>query len=104
MNTYWLKFTDGSVGFCEGRSEYDVVQIAEKLTGKTVDIEDKFRWQPAQSGSVKRVPYPVKNKPKGFEMIWQFDHPVTGKCPPFCGGNPECIGKTSCPQRYACCE
>ena len=36
MNTYWLTFTDGTSGNCQGQSEYDVKQIAEKLTGKTV--------------------------------------------------------------------
>lgn len=97
MQTYWLKFTDGSTGHCEGQSAYDAVRIAEHITGKTVDLgENKYR--PAKSDSVKIMPYPRA------PMIWQLDHPVFGKTPTFCHGGRECIGSSACPKRYSCTE
>lgn len=98
MQTYWLKFTDGSTGYCEGQSPYDVVQIAEKLTGKAVAIEPENKWKPEKSEAIKRNPYPTS------KMIWQFDHPVHGKCPSFCSGEAQCIGRGACPRNYACTE
>lgn len=92
MQSYWLKFTDGSEGCCQGQNEYDAKSIAEKLTGKTVgggqyrDIHAKI------------LPYPAT------PIIWQFDHPVTGKCPPFCFTPKQCAGHSSCPKNYACSE
>lgn len=98
MQTYWLKFTDGSTGYCDGRSPYDAVVIAEKLTGKTVDLAPEHKYNPAKSPNVRQNPYPVS------KMIWQFDHPVHGKCPAFCYGGAKCIGRGSCPQSHACSE
>jgi len=37
-------------------------------------------------------------------IIWQFEHPVNGKCPPFCHSPKQCQGRTACPQPYACSE
>lgn len=54
MQGYWLKFTDGSAGYCEGQSAYDAVSIAEKLTGKTAIVGDN-KWQP----KVDSLPYPA---------------------------------------------
>jgi hypothetical protein len=92
MNGYWLKFTDGTSGYCEGSNEYDAKQIAEKISGKTVagGKYDKIE--------AKRLPYPAT------PVIWQFDHPVVGKCPPFCFQPNRCSGHTSCPSSHACSE
>lgn len=93
MRGFWLKFTDGSEGYCEGLNAFDAVQIAEKLTGKTAVVGDN-KYQP----KVDRLPYPAN------PIIWQLDHPVNGKCPAFCFRPKECKGKTACPQRHACTE
>ena len=90
MKSYWLTFTDGSKGCCQGKNEFDAKQIAEKLTGKTVS-----------GGKYKHIaavvlPYPAN------PVIWQLDHPVTGKCPSFCFKPEQCKGRTSCPQNYSC--
>jgi hypothetical protein len=98
MQAYWMKFTDGSTGHCEGQSAYDAVVIAEKITGKTVDLGDLKKWQADKSPNVQTLPYPRR------PMIWQFDHPVHGVCPCFCYGRSECVGKTSCPNGPACSE
>jgi hypothetical protein len=90
---FWITFTDGSSGYCQGNDAYDAVQIAEKLTGKTV-VVGANKWKP----ELKSLPYP------GNPIIWQFDHPVSGKCPPFCFSPKECAGRTSCPKNYACSE
>ena len=89
MNGYWITFTDGSKGYCEGCSEYDAKIIAEKLTGKTVSGD---KWNP----KLPTLPYPAS------PVIWQLDHPVNGKCPPFCIKPDQCKGRTACPQNYAC--
>lgn len=90
---YWITFTDGSAGFCEGEGAWDAVRIAEKITGKMA-IMGEDRWNP----DIPRLPYPANS------IIWQFDHPVSGKCPPFCATPEKCKGNTSCPSRYACSE
>lgn len=90
MTPYWLTFTDGSTGCCEGQNEYDAKVIAEKLTGKTVG-GGKFKDISAQ-----RLPYPAS------PMIWQHDHPVHGKCPAFCYQPTKCAGRGSCPRSRAC--
>jgi hypothetical protein len=92
MHGYWITFTDGSNGYCEGSSEFDAVQIAEKLTGK------KVGGGPYKDFTLKTLPYPAT------PVIWQLDHPVSGKCPPFCHKPNECAGSGSCPQRYSCTE
>jgi hypothetical protein len=92
MNSYQLNFTDGSKGYCEGGSPYDAKIIAEKLTGK------KVAGGEYQNFEVKSLPYPTSG------MIWQHDHPVHRKTPPFCYSPNECCGKTSCPKNYSCTE
>lgn len=92
MNGYWLTFTDGSKGYCQGGSEFDAKQIAEKLTGKKV-AGGEYRDIAAKS-----LPYPAN------PVIWQLDHPVSGKCPTFCHAPNQCAGRTSCPQSYSCTE
>lgn len=92
MQGFWLTFTDGSNGYCEGGSEFDAKQIAEKLTGKTV-AGGQFH-----DIAAKKLPYPAK------PIIWQLDHPVTGKCPAFCHSPRQCAGRTSCPQSHSCTE
>lgn len=90
MQGFWLTFTDGSSGYCEGNGEYDAKTIAEKLTGKTVG-GGKFKDIEAE-----KLPYPAN------PVIWQLDHPVNGKCPAFCYKPGQCKGKTSCPQSPSC--
>lgn len=92
MKGYWVTFTDGTSGYCEGLSEYDCKQIAEKFSGKTVG---GGQWK---DFTMKPIPYPAN------PVIWQFDHPVSGKCPTFCHSPRQCAGRTSCPQNYACTE
>lgn len=96
MQTFWIKFTDGTSGHCEGQSAYDAVRIAEHITGKTADVDNKY--QPDKSPNVQSLPYPTRG------MIWQFEHPIHGKTPPFCSGGVECRGRGSCPKSYACTE
>ena len=94
MQGFWIKFTDGSAGYCEGSDAYDALKIAEKLTGKKgADVGDN-EWKP----KIKSLPYPAT------PIIWQFDHPVHGKCPPFCSTPSQCAGRSACPKSYACSE
>lgn len=92
MQGFWLTFTDGSNGYCQGGNEYDAKKIAEKLTGKVVAGGEY------KDIAAKPLPHPAT------PVIWQLDHPVYGKSPPFCSRPDECAGKTSCPQNYACTE
>jgi len=92
MKGFWLTFTDGSKGYCEGSGDFDAKQIAEKLTGKTV-AGGKYR-----DIAAKTLPYPAN------PIIWQLDHPVSGKCPAFCYRPNECAGETTCRQARACTE
>jgi hypothetical protein len=92
VNPYWLTFTDGSQGCCEGSSAYDAKVIAEKLTGKTV------AGGTYENIDAKPLPYPAT------PLIWQHDHPVHGKCPPFCWTPNVCKGRGSCPKSRACSE
>ena len=55
MNGYWIKFTDGTSGYCDGVSAYDAVQIAEHFTGKVAEVGDNdnviaYRPLPAPFG------------------------------------------------------
>lgn len=93
MNGYWITFTDGSQGYCEGQNPYDAVQIAEKISGKTAEVGSN-KYDP----KIPALPYPAT------PIIWQFDHPAHGKCPPFCSTPKQCAGRTSCPKSYACSE
>ena len=96
MQTYWLKFTDGTARYCQGQTASDAVRIAEYFTERTVDIEPENKWHPERSENVKTVPYPAK------PMIWQFEHPVDGKTPAFCYGGAGCHGRSSCPKNPSC--
>ena len=91
MQGFWLKFTDGTRGYCEGHTTCDAKGIAEKLTGKTV-AGDKY------DPDAKSLPYPA------HPVIWQLDHPVHGKTPAFCFKPDQCAGCTCCPQNYSCTE
>lgn len=93
MMGFWIKFTDGSSGYCEGQNAFDAVCIAEKLTGKTAVVGDN-KWKP----ELQTLPYPAT------PVIWQLDHPVNGKCPAFCFRPEQCKGHTSCPQNRSCTE
>jgi hypothetical protein len=93
MEGFWITFTDGTSGYCEGLNAYDAARIAEKLTGKTAEVGPN-RWRP----ELKRLPYPAN------PIIWQLDHPLSGKCPAFCISPEKCCGNTSCPRPYSCTE
>ena len=97
MNVYWIKFEDGTTGYCEGESAGDAVRIAEHITGKVVDLGE-WKWQPEKSENIRSNPYPAPG------MIWRFDHPVYGKTPEFCYGGRMCLGRGSCPKRPSCTE
>ena len=90
MNNYWLTFTDGSRGFCQGGSAFDAKRIAEKITGKIVG-GGEFKDIAAEC-----LPYPAP------PIIWQLDHPVWGKAPPFCYRPEKCKGKSCCPNSPSC--
>ncbi len=92
MQAYWLTFTDGTKGCCEGQSEYDAKMIAETITGKTVK-GGKFK-----DIDVVKLPYPAR------PLIWQFDHPICGKTPDFCYDPENCKGNESCRKSRACTE
>lgn len=92
MKTFWLTFTDGTKGCCQGENAYDAKVIAEKISGKKVaggDFKDI---------EAKTLPYPAQ------PIIWQFEHPAYGKCPPFCFKTDQCAGTRSCSQNYDCSE
>lgn len=92
MNTYWLTFTDGSKASCQGQSECDAKQIAEKVSGKKV-AGGAYR-------DIAAVPLPYPASP----AIWLFDHPVHGQTPTFCFRPEQCKGRTACPQNRSCTE
>lgn len=94
MKGYWITFTDGTSGYCQGVDPYDAVQIAEHVSRKTVKIPNGNKWNP----DIPTLPYPAT------PIIWQFEHPVNGKCPPFCYTPSKCAGCTSCPKDGACSE
>jgi hypothetical protein len=92
MQGYWITFTDGSQGYCEGESDYDAKQIAEKFSGKKVGGGE---WK---DFTMNKLPYPAN------PIIWQYEHPISGKCPAFCHKPRQCQGRTVCPQSYSCTE
>lgn len=95
MRAYWVTFTDGTAGCCDGQSAYDAAQIAEHFTKKKVD-DGGNKYEPK---GVKPLPYPAN------PIIWQFLHPIDGRaCPPFCHDPKNCAGRSSCPKNYACSE
>jgi hypothetical protein len=98
MKTFGFKFTDGTIGHCEGETAFDAVRIAEFLTEKTVDLAPEHKYKPQESPNVWALPYPTAR------MIWQFEHPMHGKTPAFCSGGVECRNRGSCPKSYACTE
>jgi hypothetical protein len=78
VTPYWLSFTDGTHGCCEGGTLSAAIIKAEDILGKVV------------SGG-KCLPYPA------VPVIWQESY-----CPPFCYDPIRCAGKSSCPKDYAC--
>lgn len=80
MTPYWLSFTDGTYGCCEGEKLTDAITRAEDITGKVVS-------------NGKCIPYPA------VPVLWQSDN-----CPAFCYNPNRCAGKSSCPSDPACTE
>jgi hypothetical protein len=80
MSAYWLNFTDGTSGSCEGAGLSAAIIKAEDLTGRVV------------CGG-KSLPY------FAVPVIWQ-----SGDEPAFCHNPARCAGRSSCPMDYACTE
>lgn len=83
MKPFWITFDDGTHGCCEGSYDTDAKRIAEHLTGK-------------KAVKVESLPYPAR------PSIWQFEHPVNGKCPDFCRSPSKCAGHNACPHNRSC--
>ena len=98
MQSYWIKFEDGSGGCCQGQNEFDAASIAEHISGKKVKDGEEFKYQAEKNPNIKTLPYPAN------PIIWQFEHPVHGKTPTFCHRPTQCAGHTACPQSYSCTE
>lgn len=98
MQTFWLKFEDGSFACCDGQSPYDAISIAEHLSKKKVAAQPgaKTSDYSADGKEIKSLPYPAD------PCIWKFAHPKHGPCPSFCYKPHQCAGKTACPQNRAC--
>jgi hypothetical protein len=90
MNGYWITFTDGTKGYCQGSSAYDAKIIAEHITGKTVG-GGKYK-----DFTMDTLPYPAN------PIIWQLDHPVSGKTPAFCFSPEKCKGNSCCHSNPSC--
>ena len=98
MQTFWVKFEDGSKACCQGQSAYDALRIAEHLSGKKVAAkpgEATNSWS-ANGREIAPLPYPAE------PSIWKFEHPEYGTCPSFCHSPNTCAGRTACPQPRAC--
>ena len=93
MNFYWLTFTDGTSACCEGQSRWDVVNIAEALSGKEVAGDTSYSGLDGNE-NIQSLPYPSRN------AIWKFKHPVHGEHPSFCMHPAKCAGRTSCPRGW----
>ena len=94
MQSYWVEFTDGTAGCCDGQRPIDALGIAEHVTGKKVKVKlnaDRFKPE-----GVSTLPYPA------LPTIWGFDHPVYGRCPTFCYTPEECKGQSCCLKSHAC--
>lgn len=92
MPIYWITFTDGTAGSCEGNTPYDAKRIAEHVTGKKVEGGE---WKDFKAEILPYFAAPV---------IFQYEHPIHGKSPAFCYKPKECKGRTSCPQGRSCTE
>lgn len=79
---YWIDFTDGSSGYCEG----DEPGPASAMT-KAQEVSGKV---PVKA---QTLPYPAK------PVIWQ-----KSDCPPFCYRPGQCAGTTYCRNRPSCSD
>lgn len=98
MQSFWLKFEDGSKACCQGQSAYDALRIAEHLSKKKVAAKPGAQitsWS-AEGREISPLPYPAE------PSIWKFEHPEYGKTPSFCHSPNKCAGRGSCPQAHAC--
>lgn len=85
MTPFWITFEDNTKACCEGTNNHHAEIIAAHLTGKKVT-------------NSQRLPYPA------VPLIWQFNDPVTGSCPPFCYTPNECAGASCCRKNISCSE
>lgn len=93
MQAFWMKLDDGRSVCCEGQTGYDARMIVEKLTGKAV--AGCTQWK---AEGVKQLPYPAS------PIIWQLDHPVNGKTPPFCYQPDKCCNANRCMAPRSCVD
>ena len=76
---WWITFSGQAGGSVVGVPEAEARDIASAHGTVT---------------SVHQLPYPRR----------PVLNPAPGQCPAFCYGTAECLGKTACPNRYACSE
>ena len=96
MTAYWITFKDGSKGCCEGLDSGHAILIAEKVTGKTVELPDGSIKSTDKAAKV--LPYPAN------PLIWQYADPVSQKTPPFCRQPDECAGHGFCHASLSCVD
>jgi len=98
MKAYWITFEDGTKACCEGQSAYDAQRIAEYLTDKKVKCGDAggYNYNADENQNIQPLPYPAT------PIIWQHDHPISGKCPTFCYTPNHCAGHGSCTRNVSC--
>jgi len=87
MKAFWMKFNGLHPASCvEAENKESATTIAEEKTGKKVSY-------------CEGIPYPASPR------LNQYVNPVWGvPCPSFCYKPEQCVGRTSCPQRYSCTE
>ncbi len=78
MKGFWITFTSGSSGYCEGVDAEAAMAKATEVTGREAIKAD-------------RLPYPAK------PVLFQGDNR-----PAFCYKPRQCKGNTSCPQNPSC--
>lgn len=80
---FWVRFSARKPACVEAPNKSEAHDIAAKLTGEVPT-------------SVERLPYPAEPRlnPEMNSPVW----------PSFCHSPSECVGRSSCPQRYACSE
>lgn len=79
MSYFWLEFPGGLHGSIEAADPLAAKTVAEHITGDTVKV-------------LGMLPYPAGRQVQPMS------------CPSFCHSPSKCLGRSSCPQSYACSE
>jgi hypothetical protein len=79
--SFWVRFHTGNSGTVHATSQAEALKLAKEITGRDPTRADM-------------LPYPAEP---------QLNKSSHG-CPPFCYKPIECIGRSCCPQNYACSE